>query len=678
MSDEITIQVDEEALLFEGEVGDIFQSDEDRLNCATYLKREIEEVESNAGRQDRMILTEKIRKHRIAKTDSATKDFPWENAANIRPPLAMEKTNTVATKLTKMFSSRKPLFTFSTDDPAYKKNASAVTTHVQKLVENPNMIDLYRKNWDILYSLTSEGTGFMKVPFVVERMKFKRKSENGEEDVDRIIKSCPDVHRIDFQDFMTRSEWDDIDTAPWVATRYYLHMHELNQLAQQGYYQDVETVYSKYVSLDAEKLESLKNMGIEESNQSDLQNRVFKIYEVNVFWDTDGDGVEEDIIVHLEPETSTILRAEYNELGVRDYVRIPYINIPGILYGLGVGEIVAPLQEEADALHNMRIDGQQLAMLPFVVTSVSSSFGNSMGITPGKVLKAQDPQNDIQIHQFPDISGSAFQAEMLTKEYADKASGASDVLGGFDAGGSNRIGAQGTQFLASQAQSFLDSIGQQISASYSKIGMLILYQLVRNSDFVDYSMLDEADAILCKEVYSMNVEDIPTKFKFNVDVTSLENTESSRRETAAQLWELYMSYGDKMAAISGQMANPQIMQQAPRVGEILTSYMVGLTKLMEAMLKNFDEGSVSDYLPFIGDLVEQLREADLGREQQLQGERAGAVKQESGAEPVGGMDAAGAGGSPGGPEAGNAGGVQSVPQPGGGPAPSGGPAVGAV
>jgi len=643
MSDEITIQVDEEAQLFETGT-DIFQNEEDKLACASYLKREIEEVESNAGRQSRMELIEEIRRHRVAKPDSDTKDFPWENAANIRPPLAMEKTNTVATKLTQMFSSRDPLFTYMTDDEQYKKHASAVTTHIQKLVENPNMIDLYRKNWDILYSLTSEGTGFLKVPFVIERMKFKRKSESGEEEVDRIIKSCPDVHRINFQDFMTRSEWNDIDTAPWVATRYYLHMHELNQLAQQGYYQDVETVYSKYVSLDPEKLSSLKNMGIEESNQADLPNRVFKIYEINVFWDTDGDGVEEDIIIHLEPETSTILRAEYNELGVRDYVRIPYINIPDILYGLGVGEIVAPLQKEADTLHNMRIDGQQLAMLPFVITSVSSSFGNSLGITPGKVVKAQNPQEDIRIEKFPDISASAYQAEMLTKDYADKASGASDILSGYDAGGSNRIGAQGTQFLASQAQSFLDSIGKQIAASYSKIGMLILYQLVRNSDFVDYSMLNEADEAMCKEVYSMNVEDIPTKFKFNVSVTSVENTEAVKRETAAQLWQLYMSYGDKMAAIGGQMANPQITQQAPRVAEILTSYMVGLTKLMEAMLKNFDEGSVSDYLPFIGDLVEQLREADSGRESQLQGERANIQRQESGAEPVGRMDVNGAGG----------------------------------
>lgn len=629
MSDlDVTLTIDEEAFI-EPPSGDIFKSEADKLDCATYLKRELEEVESNAGRTDRMERTVKIRKQRIAQPENKTKDFPWENAANIRPPLALEKTNTVATKLTGMFSNRKPLFTFQSDDSAYRKHASAVTTHIQKLVENPNFIDLYRKNWDIMYDTCSLGTQFLKVPFVMERMKFKRKDEGGEEEVDKLIKSCPDVHRINFEDFMTRSEWDDIDRAPWIGTRYYIHLHELNRLAQQGYYTDVERVYTKYISRDEEKIDAMRDMGIEESNRAELPNRIYKIYEVNIFWDTDGDGIEEDIIVHIEPETSTILRAEYNELGIRDYVRIPYINIPSILYGLGVGEIVMPLQEEADALHNMRIDGQQLAMLPFVITSVSSSFGEKLGITPGKVIKAQDPQNDIRIEKFPDISASAYQAEMLTKEYADKASGASDVLSGFDAGGSNRIGAQGTQYLGAQSQNFLDTIGKQIAAAYAKIGMLILYQLVRNSDYVDYSMLEEADAQLCQEVYSLNVEDIPTKFKFSVDVTSLENTESVRRETAAQLWQLYMSYGDKMAAIAGQMANPQIMQQAPRVAEILTSYMVGLTKLMEAMLKNFDEGEVMDYLPFVGDLVEQLREADIGREGQLQAERGAKQQAES-------------------------------------------------
>jgi hypothetical protein len=236
---------------------------------------------------------------------------------------------------------------------------------------------------------------------------------------------------------------------------------------------------------------------------------------------------------------------------------------------------------------------------------------------------------------------------MIARDYADKASGASNVLMGNDAGGNNRIGATGTQFLGAQAQSFLDSIGKQISAAYSKIGMLMLYQLVKNSDYIDYTMLDEADAALCKEVYEMNVEDLPTKFKFNATVTSIENTDQMRREKAGQVLGMYFTYGDKMAQIAGQLANPQLMQQAPRVAEVLSSYMVGATKMMEEILRSFDEGEVGDYLPYTGDLQEQLREADLGRDEQLQLERSQINTAGDGVQSTGGLppDTGGVGGT---------------------------------
>ncbi len=72
----------------------------------------------------------------------------------------------------------------------------------------------------------------------------------------------------------------------------------------------------------------MDNLGTSTAGSTDEHNDWFAIYECNVFWDADGDGYDEDLIIHIERATGTILRAEYNELGTRDYVRLPYIDIP--------------------------------------------------------------------------------------------------------------------------------------------------------------------------------------------------------------------------------------------------------------------------------------------------------------------------------------------------------------
>jgi len=167
---DLTLIVDEGATLQEPS-NDIFVDDANRMELIDYISRELEEVAGDAGRGVRMDRNTKIKRQRLAQPVSETKDFPWKNASNVTTPLALQKTNLVASKLQAAFMSKKPLFMYTSYDPAYKAHAEAVTRHIQKQVESPYGIDLYRKLWAIVYDATSLGTEFVKVPFVVEQMK---------------------------------------------------------------------------------------------------------------------------------------------------------------------------------------------------------------------------------------------------------------------------------------------------------------------------------------------------------------------------------------------------------------------------------------------------------------------------------------------------------------------------
>jgi hypothetical protein len=589
---------------------------------SNYLKTELDEVASDAGRVEKMQRITKIRRQRVAQPENASKDTPWENASNVSPPLLAQKVNTVTSRINRAFIQRDPLFKF-TATKDFKEHAQAVTRHIQKLVENPGFIDMYKKLWPMNYDLTSEGTLFAKVPFVLDRLLFKRQGENGgNETVDRIIKATPDVIKIPFEDFFTRSEWPDLQKAPWVGVRYYKFDHEVRRLAQQGFYTNVEAILQNDQVFNAHREQMLKDAGVEISSVQEDTNRMYEIFEVNLFWDTDGDGVAEDIIVHFERESSTILRVEYNELSRRDYVRIPYLDIPNIIYGLGVGDLVTSLQDEIETLHNMRIDGSHLAMLPFIVAQEGSNFGKNIKIKPGQIVKTTDPKNDFIMHKFPDVSIGALQGESVAKDYADKASGASDMMAGFEPGGSNRIGATGTQFLTEQGNTFLQAVMDNIERGYAEIGMLLLYQLVRNSDQVDLSILSETDQELCRQVYSMNVEDIPLHFKFKVETTPITQTSDGKKQMSIGLMQIYMTYGDKIMQIVSQLSNPQI-QQLPQLSDVLNTYYIALTKFMDKIIQDFDTEDAAAYLPFIKDIELQMEAMDAARSEEVDRQSAG-------------------------------------------------------
>jgi hypothetical protein len=161
-----------------------------------------------------------------------------------------------------------------------------------------------------------------------------------------------------------------------------------------------------------------------------------------------------------------------------------------------------------------------------------------------------------------------------------------------------------------------------IERGYAEIGMLLLYQLVRNSDQVDLSILSETDQELCRQVYSMNVEDIPLHFKFKVETTPITQTSDGKKQMSIGLMQIYMTYGDKIMQIVSQLSNPQI-QQLPQLSDVLNTYYIALTKFMDKIIQDFDTEDAAAYLPFIKDIELQMEAMDAARSEEVDRQSAG-------------------------------------------------------
>jgi len=591
----------------------VFNDEAQQGQVVDYLIEELKLAEDE--RQIREQKWKTFRRQSKSLPEQATKNFPWPNASNVSPPLMMSIIHTITSKLVASFANKKPLWKVEPRDEAWKDHADALTNYMNLLAVSRNHLNISDKKRQVFYDLTRLGDQVIHLPWIFKQQKFRADTIEGtEEEVVKVLQDSPGFIPLKIEDFFTRGHFTDIQNAPWVARRNRFYYHELTQKAAQGIFTNVEQLtLEATVPTDSNTIADKADLGIQITDSNVKESTVFDIYEAYLFWDIDGDGVQEDIIVTFEPTTKTILRTEYNKLGLRPFENISYIKMPHSFYSLGVGDITTGMQQEAETLHNMDIDGRHLGMMQMKVARRGSGIDENSTYYPGKTIIVDD-LGDFSTFKFDDISEGAFRAEQRASAYAREASGATAQMAGQDESAGNRIGASGTMFLAQQANTILDSVRDNISEAFSRIGFLIITQLVANSERVDYSMVSEYEAGLLKEIFALDIHTLPTTFKLDVKTTEMQDTDAAKREGYMSVWQMYSQFGQEMIQVAGMLGQggmPEGMTDA------VASYYVGKVKMMKEMLEHFQVDDVNDFVPYIRNLEMMLENLDRQKDAQL-------------------------------------------------------------
>ena len=615
--------------------GSIIPEGDEQTQIIDYLTDEVTTVESGTERAEMLEQVARWRRQREARPEQEQKDFPWPGASNIVPPLSMTNTNALFAMVKESLGARRPFWTVGTDDDALQSHAKALELLLDAMAESRYHMNLREANNQIFYDMVSLGTQFVKVPWTVERWFFKRpNSQSGAlEQVSKVVKDCPEVVPIRFEDFVTRPFWPDPQRAPWVGNRVWYMKHELQQRQSQGIFNDlVEKVIQRGTDdLDDNRIEELRRMGIYPDETSDTN--LFGVYEINCFWDVDGDGFPEDVILWFDPVTGSVLRSEYNDLGIRPYVRLPYFERPNELYAMGVGWMTDQLQDAFTALMNMYINGTMLAMLQMYVSRRGSGVAPNETFRPLKNIIVDNPKEDFLPIKFPDLGYGNLQAQLMIKEMADRATGASDAMLGFESKATSaRTTASGTMFLAQQGSRLFNAIRSGIDHAYGQIGQIATFQLVRNRERAEqlFGLVPPENQQALQELLEMNVEDIPTAFKFKVNTTEIEKTDEARKQARLTLVQLYTMYGEKIFQMLPMVYAPQ-NQVPPQIQEVATKFFIGSTKMMEDIFKDFGEMQPNEYLPFIKDIEMMVNAIEAQKSQMVAqvGGRTGGVPQNS-------------------------------------------------
>lgn len=603
------------------EVSDILGDEATKAAILNYICTEIVDVRDGSDRKGLETRWERWRRIRRARPESETRSSPWKESANVMPPLTAQKVNTIFAKEIAAFMAKKPPVEVRAMNPQDSERAESLVRFFKGLAESRNGLNMAKNMQTIFYEQVSMGTNFVKVPFLIDQWAFKRTGDGGSEQVTYTRHKGPACQPIRLEDFFTRPYWKDIQRAPWCAIRWRYYQHELKQQAAMGAFdpEQVEKVFSvPLTEYDENTMSTLAGSGIQPGTIGAADpNKEYEVYECYVFWDADGDGIPEDIKLWVEPDTQTLLRSEYNPLSIRDIEPVIYFDDPDVLYGVGVCEMTDSLQEEVSTLHNMRIDGTHLAMLKLWFARRGSGV-TDYEFSPMKVFELDDPRADIYPIDFPDVAPSCLQGEMVAREYADKVTGASDYMAGFNdkiVGSGATVG--GTMFLAQQSNSILNGILQNAELAISNIYQIAFYQCVAHKEQLDLSFLNPEDQTNVMDVLSMAVEDIPTKFKFIVKSTDISKTDEARKQNFLAVSQLYSLYGQKALELS------MMLQKAtdPMQKELVMKLFVGSREFLAKMIEFFDVGDPNDYLPFVDHIKVQMKAFDDIREQQTQAQK---------------------------------------------------------
>lgn len=408
---------------------DISADEEQRL--ALYLDSELDKCRSERWEQ-----IEKFARLRLkirTKFPEWPKDWPIANSSQMTVPIIKLTGDTLTSRVFQTVMAADPLAAVRTKNKAYDLFVAAYEEFLGLYATEK--LDME----DILDTVVTEtinlGTGVVEVTnYLDKRMvvtydalakKYKKAS--------RTIFNGPKAFHFPIEDFWCRPGYQNIQTAPWCGKELRLSWSQLKDMAFAGEINPdmLKKLYRQPMNPGDRSAGERIEEKIEAVEPFDWE--MFRVFELSVRWDADGDGIDEELMVLFHWDTRTILRKKFNTFrnGRRPWIIFRYKRLPHRLYGEGVAELLEQLQDEISSMHNQRMDNASLANLQIILVSrLIKGLSPGDRLWTGKIVKVQDVQKDVNTLRLGESYRSTLDAENVSRGYARELSGAGETATG--------------------------------------------------------------------------------------------------------------------------------------------------------------------------------------------------------------------------------------------------------
>jgi hypothetical protein len=375
------------------------------------------------------------RKYR-APFPTTPKDFPVANSSQITIPIIKTAVDTLAARIQQTIMAAEPLASMRTEDNTEPLLADLVFQYER-------FMDVFSKEKlnieEILDTHTTEviklGTSILEVTTLLDRraMVMWDPEQRKYEKKAKTMYSGPILYNVPIEDFWMRVTHQDPQTAPWCGKEIRLTWSQIKDMALAG------DLNPKHIDnlWKARREDTVPETVTKTETDEEIKpagRDQFRIFELSVRWDVDGDGYDEELLLYYERRSRTLLRVKFN--GFRN-ARRPWIvnrfkKIEHWFYGEGLAETLEHLQEEISTIHNQRLDSASIANMRLIlVRAAIKGLRPGDRVWPGKIVKVPTSvKDDVGTLQLGDVPPSSFNNEQMALQYVERASAVGDSIAG--------------------------------------------------------------------------------------------------------------------------------------------------------------------------------------------------------------------------------------------------------
>ena len=525
------------------------------------------------------------------------KNSPYPGCSNTAIPKTRTLTDAITVRIMDAVFGQIKLWIVRATDPKFVDLAPTLEDGLDWWQKN--IVKFRKKIFSPLLQSIKTGTGIVMVDYTKKKRTVYRYAGDGEEGagvyktkggqkVKKSVESVydgPDIIPISREDFVISAEATDIQDAFLCGFRTFFRKPEMELKAQTGeYYPDILGNLGSNDAVDPTKEARAESQG--KILQSDDRGR-YEVWRLNVRYDVDEDGEEDDIVVSFHRNSKSILKAIYNPLfmGFRPFIPLVFYPSEYAFDGMGVCQVLEKSQVELDMIHNMRIDRLEQINAPMYLASRAAGFDesdNPFNIAPGYVRYIDgNPEQAIKELVFHDQYPSTYQEEGLLTAYMGEAVGVTPGVLGQSV--SERPVARDTMALIQEANKKFKFGIDNIRYNFGEIGWMALEMFAQYQPRLSYYDNDATGALKEKTI------EFPLEFlRDGVAVelmasSELMNTEV-RREIDLTLYQLLSDFMTKTAGMVQASANPML---PPQMRQYMVEAAAVGTRLMKKIVEDF-------------------------------------------------------------------------------------------
>lgn len=522
------------------------------------------------------------------------RNTPIVNAPNIEVTLGATACDMIYAQAMDVIEGATPIISVRATNSAMVPQAKAMQNWVNWIATNE--CDFRACMEHALLDDIKLGTSVLYIPWV-ERSKKTR--------VHRVTMEGAVMRAIAPEDFITPGGSEaSIDDMEWCAVKMYLTPQDLKMRAKAFKWAISEAKPIGSLSWVRSKREALGRT----MNSAIAKSKLYEVWDIYIYYDIDGDGIPEDLLVTWDQGSRKILKVQYNPYDRRPFEVFRYQVREHLFAGIGVLEMIRPFQEGATELYNHWIINLMIANSR-VWIGKEGVVSETTEMWPNKIIPATS-SDDLKGLQMGDTYPSAPQAVMTTLQFGQNRTGVSDLSSG---GGGGRL--LGSRTPGITALSGLQQMNKRFTPAFDgmRFGLARGVQqcLFRYAERVlaqDPIVLAKINKVLGQTdgplvISVLSDPDFADQYVVELTAASASVNRDADKQNSMMLLNMLDKYYSKVGQLAMLVANPMIPQP---VRDVAMKISHAMSEAVDRTIRTFEQ--VRDPATFLVDMTAEIQQ----------------------------------------------------------------------